>query len=52
MTTDLDLDTTLRSLDAAPHQLSDDQEDRKAALLASILDEAEPFADLAEYSAF
>lgn len=46
MNTDVDLDSTLRSLDAAPAQLTDHQVDRKAALLASILDEAEPVADL------
>lgn len=47
MSTDVDLDTTLRSLDAAPTRLTHDQLDRKAALLATILGEPVPVVDLA-----
>lgn len=47
MNTDVDLDATLRSLDAAPAQLTDDQLDRKAALLASLVGHAVPVVDLA-----
>lgn len=48
MTTDADLDSTLLSLDAAPTHLTDDQHDRKAALLAAILGDAAPVAGLVE----
>jgi len=47
MSTDADLDATLRSLDVAHTRLTAEQVDRKAALLASIVGEAVPVVDVA-----